>query len=149
MDSASGPTWDLTATADRAYFERVDADGVDFPIDRADRCFGLDQDRAMIGRSSARRGIYPDIDLSGPPTDTGISHMHAVLVRRTGGPWGVVDPGSTNGTYLNDSSEPIRTDEWVPLANGDQLHIGAWTTLTLRSTTDCTKAHDQPEPPLP
>jgi pSer/pThr/pTyr-binding forkhead associated (FHA) protein len=139
----------LTATADRAYFDRVDAGGVEFPIDGFDRCFRLDQDRAMIGRSSASRDIYPDIDLSGPPTDTGISRMHAVLVRQPEGTWAVVDPGSTNGTYLNEGSEAIPTDELVPVADGDQLHIGAWTTLTLRSTTNSTNAHHQPEPPSP
>jgi hypothetical protein len=147
VGAASGPAWEVAVTADRAYFERVDADGVDFPVDGFDRRFGLEQERAVIGRRSASRGIYPDIDLSGPPTDTGVSHVHAVLVRQTGGAWAVVDPGSTNGTYLNDSSGAIPTDELDPVANGDQIHIGAWTTLTLRSTAPCTEAHDQPEPP--
>jgi pSer/pThr/pTyr-binding forkhead associated (FHA) protein len=109
----------------------VDAEGVDFPAEPASRSFALEKDRATIGRTSASRGIYPDIDLSGPPTDTGVSHQHAVLVRQAGGTWAILDPGSTNGTYLNDSPEAIPRDHLVPVHEGDQIHIGAWTTLTL------------------
>jgi pSer/pThr/pTyr-binding forkhead associated (FHA) protein len=121
-------------TADQEYFERVEVDGVRFPIGGSDRRFCLERDRATIGRRSASRGIYPDIDLSGPPTDAGVSHLHAVLVRGEGDSWAIVDPGSTNGTYLNDSHDAIPTDELIPIADGDRIHIGAWTTLTLHST---------------
>jgi pSer/pThr/pTyr-binding forkhead associated (FHA) protein len=120
--------------ADQSYFKRVEADGVNFPAGGIDRRFCLEKDRATIGRRSASRGIDPDIDLSGPPTDTGVSHLHAVLIRGTGDGWAIVDPGSTNGTYLNDSLDAIPTDEPIPVAEGDRIHIGAWTTLTLRST---------------
>jgi hypothetical protein len=151
---SSGRTWQLTATADRTFFGLVDAGDVDFPVDGFERSFDLRDERAMIGRRSTSRGIYPDIDLSGPPTDTGISHVHAVLVRQSGGTWAVVDPGSTNGIYLNDRSDAIPRDELVPVAEGDRIHIGAWTTLTLLATThprktDCTEAEDQPGPPSP
>jgi len=57
-----------------------------------------------------------------------------VLVREAGDSWAIVDPGSTNGIYLNDSLDAIPTDELVPVAEGDRIHIGAWTTLTLHST---------------
>jgi pSer/pThr/pTyr-binding forkhead associated (FHA) protein len=129
--------------ADQTYFERVEADGVNFPVGGTDRRFCLVRDRASIGRRSASRGIYPDIDLSGPPTDTGVSHLHAVLVRGVGDNWAIIDPGSTNGTYLNDSLEAIPTDELIPVAEGDRIHIGAWTTLTLHSTAPSPESADQ------
>jgi hypothetical protein len=132
--AATEPAWAVTAVADHHYFDRVEAEGVDFPLEALDRRFGLAKERATIGRRSASRGIYPDIDLSGPPTDSGVSHLHAVLVRQEDGTWAIVDPGSTNGTYLNDSPDAIPTDQLVPVCDGDQIHIGAWTTLTLRST---------------
>jgi hypothetical protein len=131
----AGTAWEVTATADLGYFQRVEADGVDFPVAGFDRCFNLEKDRATIGRRSASRGVYPDIDLSGPPTDNGVSHLHAVLVRGPDGTWAIVDPGSTNGTFLNDSPDAIPTDALIPVADGDRIHIGAWTTLTLHSTS--------------
>jgi hypothetical protein len=54
-----------------------------------------------------------------------------VLVRQPDGTWGVVDSGSANGTYLNDQLEPIPPNQLVPLAEGDRIHVGAWTTITL------------------
>jgi hypothetical protein len=120
-------------TADQNYFERVDAGGVNFPTGGAHRRFGLQRDRNTVGRRSASRGIYPDIDLSEPPTDTGVSHLHAVLIRGADDSWAIVDPGSTNGIYLNDSLDAIPTDELIPVAEGDRIHIGAWTMLTLHS----------------
>jgi FHA domain len=54
-------------------------------------------------------------------------------VRGAGDSWAIVDPGSTNGTYLNDSLDAIPTDELIPVTEGDRIHIGAWTTLTLHS----------------
>jgi pSer/pThr/pTyr-binding forkhead associated (FHA) protein len=46
----------------------------------------------------------------------------------------VVDLGSSNGTYLNDSYDPIRPHQPVPVGDGDEIHVGAWTTLTLHNT---------------
>jgi hypothetical protein len=43
-----------------------------------------------------------------------------------------VDPGSANGTRINDDSDPVTTNQPVALADGDQIHIGAWTTITVR-----------------
>ncbi|WP_433782210.1 FHA domain-containing protein [Actinomycetospora sp. CA-101289] len=76
-------------------------------------------------------GTRPGIDLSGPPADPGVSRLHAVLLRDAPG-WSVLDPGSTNGTAVNYAPEPIPTDTPVRLADGDRVHVGAWTTLHLR-----------------
>ena len=65
-------------------------------------------------------------------TDPGVSHLHAVLLLQPDGNWAVVDPGSTNGTTLNDDPEPVKTDVPIPVRDGDRIHVGAWTTITVR-----------------
>jgi pSer/pThr/pTyr-binding forkhead associated (FHA) protein len=47
--------------------------------------------------------------------------------------WSLTDPGSTNGTTLNGSREPLTPAVSVDIADGDQIHLGAWTTITLRA----------------
>lgn len=73
----------------------------------------------------------PEIDLTGPPTDPGVSRRHAVLLPRPDGGWSILDPGSTNGTSVNYAEEPIATDTAVPVGEGDRIHVGAYTTLVL------------------
>jgi hypothetical protein len=133
------PAWSAVVTADRAYFDRVTASGgpaagIPFPDHCPERRFALGRSRAgeekLIGRYSASRGINPEIDLTGPPTDPGISRMHAVLIGRPEGGWAVVDPGSENGTLVNDQEITIGTE--VPLHDGDRINIGAWTVITIR-----------------
>jgi predicted ATPase len=132
---STGPTlseWWLVAAPDESYFDQVETDGkVGFPLVPLPRRFRLEADRAMIGRRSAQRGIVPEIDLSAPPTDTGVSHCHAVLERRPDGTWTITDPGSTNRTYLNDSTDPLPFDQAIRVSEDDRIHIGAWTTLRL------------------
>ena len=50
------------------------------------------------------------------------------------GGWAVVDLGSSNGTYINDDTTPIPANTPVPVQAGDQIHVGAWTTLTLQAS---------------
>jgi pSer/pThr/pTyr-binding forkhead associated (FHA) protein len=92
----------------------------------------LDQPEVNIGRRSPSRGIAPEIDLSGAPQDPAISHLHAILVRQDDDSYSLVDPGSINGTTLNDNPAPIAPNTPIPLADGDRIHLGAWTTITLR-----------------
>jgi FHA domain-containing protein len=143
-DTTSGAVeWQLVATCDRSYFERVEAEGVDFPISAADRTFLLSKNRVAIGRQSE---VGPDeqaVDLSYPPTDSGISRRHALLIRQGHGTWAVIDRESTNGTYLNDSADPISCQEFIEVGEGDEIHLGAWTTITLRSVP----AHSTLGPP--
>jgi predicted ATPase/DNA-binding SARP family transcriptional activator len=131
-DSAPRPGWWVVAVPDRNFYEKVDTDDdIGFPLMPEPRRFHLDADRVRIGRRSVRRGITPDIDLSAPPTDPGVSHDHAVLERRPDGTWTITDPGSTNRTYLNDQADPLPFGHAVPVGEHDRIHIGAWTTLTL------------------
>jgi hypothetical protein len=130
--AASG--WEVVVLADRAYYDRNQAESIPFPVACPERHFGLGGTRAVIGRRSVSRGITPEIDLSGAPEDAAISHVHAVLVNDPATGWTVVDPGSSNGTFVNDGADPIPVNTPVALKDGDEIHIGAWTTLRLHQT---------------
>lgn len=132
-------SWAAVVSADREHFDAVQAqDGPDaadiaFPAYCPDRRFSLTGTQIRIGRRSRSRGLEPEIDLTGPPADPGVSHLHAVLLAQAGGGWALVDPGSTNGTTINDDLDPIKTDTPVPLKDGDRIHVGAWTTITVHA----------------
>jgi pSer/pThr/pTyr-binding forkhead associated (FHA) protein len=68
-------------------------------------------------------------ELTGPPMDPGISRLHAVLVANPDLGWSVIDPGSENGTVVN--GHEIATGVPVPLRDGDRIHLGAWTLMTV------------------
>jgi hypothetical protein len=129
-----GETWSATVTADRAYYEAVlEASGpdaaIDFPAYCPERRFRLSGSEMRIGRRSASRGIEPEIDLTGPPADPGVSRLHAVLIAAPDGTWSVLDPGSANGTLVN--GREIRPNEPVTLREGDRVNLGAWTVLVV------------------
>jgi hypothetical protein len=140
VPAPSGPAvWTAVVVADPDYFKTVmaaggpDASSISLPTYCPERRFVLSGQQVLVGRRSASRGITPEIDLSGPPEDPGVSHLHAVLLAQADGSWAVLDPGSTNGTTINDDPIPIRTNVPIPLADGDRIHLGAWTTITLRN----------------
>ena len=135
--SPDGPVWTAVVTADRDYFDSVvaaggpDAASIEFPGYCPERRFTLAGQEMRIGRRSASRGLDPEIDLTGPPTDPGISHLHAVLIAQPDGTWSVLDPGSSNGTQVNGTD--MITGVPVPLHPGDRVAVGAWTVLTIQS----------------
>ena len=126
--------------ADQDYYnaqvERGDIVEADFPFPKypGERRFALDADRVRIGRASASRGIVVEIDLTGPPLDPAVSHLHAQLLRGADGTWSLVDLNSANGTRLNGAEEPIAAETEVPVKAGDRIHLGVWTTLTLEES---------------
>ena len=128
-------TWTAVVGADRAYYERVQAvtgpegAAVAFPSYCAERRFQLVGNQMRIGRRSVSRGLAPEIDLTGPPADPGISRLHAVLIATPDGSWAVLDPGSANGTLVNGSE--IGVGDQVPLHDGDRINLGAWTAITV------------------
>ena len=128
-------TWTAVVGADRAYYERVQAvtgpegSAVTFPSYYAERRFQLVGNQMRIGRRSVSRGLAPEIDLTGPPADPGISRLHAVLIATPDGNWAVLDPGSANGTLVNGSE--IGVGDQIPLHDGDRINLGAWTTITV------------------
>jgi hypothetical protein len=125
-------------TADQEYYnaqvERGDIIEDEFPFPRypGERRFVLETDRIRIGRASASRGIAVEIDLTGPPLDPAVSHLHAQLLRAPDGSWSVVDLNSANGTRLNGAADPLAAETEVPVKAGDRIHLGVWTTLTLK-----------------
>lgn len=131
--------WSVVATADPEWFAAVcrregpDVASVTFPKHCPPRTFDLVGAQMTIGRRSRSRGIEPEIDLSGPPLDPGVSTLHAVLLATPDGGWDLVDVGSRNGTAINDDLEPIAPNAPVHLAVGDRILIGAWTVLTVRA----------------
>jgi pSer/pThr/pTyr-binding forkhead associated (FHA) protein len=52
--------------------------------------------------------------------------------------WLVSDLGSTNGTYINDEPHPLTAGQSRSLTDGDRVHVGAWTTITLHAPTEIT-----------
>jgi hypothetical protein len=131
--------WHVVVAADRSYFDTVlamegaDAGDLAFPTYWPERRFPLSGARVVIGRRSSSRGTDPDIDLGGQFMDPGVSHLHAMLAAQPDGSWALVDLGSSNGTYLNESTDPLRPHVPVTVAAGDEIHVGAWTTLTLHA----------------
>jgi serine/threonine-protein kinase len=133
--SATTGTWTLLATADRSYYESIapldatDADSISFPAVVPERRFTLSGSEARIGRRSASQGITPEIDLTGPPTDPGVSRLHAKLVSAPDGSWSVTDLGKANGIQVNGTDVP--SGGTVKLRPGDRIHLGAWTQLVI------------------
>lgn len=134
-----GPaTWIATIGPDRDYFMAMmqrsgpEAAGLNLPAYSPEQQRTLTGNQVTIGRRRHSTGDTPDVDLSVPPEDPGVSHQHAVLVQQPDGSWAVVDQNSTNGTTVNGGEEPIQPFVPVPLQDGDRVHVGAWTTITVR-----------------
>jgi hypothetical protein len=136
--AATGPVWMAVVNADRDYFETViaaggpDAASIQFPAYCPERRFRLAGREMRIGRRSSSRGLEPEIDLTGPPTDPGVSHLHVVLTAGPDGGWSVMDPGSSNGTQVNGSDIAVGVP--VPLHDGDRIALGGWTVVRIQVT---------------
>ncbi|MCT9010714.1 FHA domain-containing protein [Streptomyces rhizosphaerihabitans] len=131
-------SWSATIAPDREYFMAMmqrsgpEAAGLNLPAYSPELQRPLLGNQITIGRRRHSTGESPDIDLSVPPEDPGVSHQHAVLVQQPDGTWAVVDQNSTNGTTVNGGEEPIQPFVPVQLQDGDRVHVGAWTTITIR-----------------
>jgi hypothetical protein len=116
--------WEVVITADREYFDALEPEDMTFPGDTPERVVALDGAELRIGRRDA------ELDF---PADVAVSHAHAALVRQEDGSYALVDLGSANGTTVNGGAEPIPPQTPISLADGDRIHVGAWTTITLRA----------------
>ncbi|MFG6192216.1 FHA domain-containing protein [Nonomuraea sp. JJY05] len=134
-----GVRFEAVTAADRTYYEKVIAEGgpdaatMAFPPYCPERSFALMGEQVRIGRRSRARSLAPEIDLTGPPEDPGVSHLHAVLLAQPDGSWMLVDPGSSNGTQVN--GKPVKVNVPVRVGAGDRIHLGAWTVITIREGT--------------
>jgi hypothetical protein len=135
FDRPEGPVevWCAVVRADRAHFDLVSPDDLEFPDDPTTLTCALDTESVSVGRQSTSRGIVPDIDLGGPYEDPGVSRRHLRFDRLPDGAYAVVDCDSANGTTINDDPTPIQPETPVRLAEGDRVHLGAWTTITIVS----------------
>jgi hypothetical protein len=132
--AAQQTVWTALVAADREFYNRVLARGgpdtVEFPQFFPERRITLRDNTILIGRRNPGQGIEPQIDLGIHPSDRGVSSQHAVL-RLHGAELTITDVGSTNGTSLNGSEALLKNGEETPLADGDRIHVGAWTTITV------------------
>jgi hypothetical protein len=134
LSAPSETQWEAIVNVDRSQFDRSATEGMVFPADGTERRVALDGPEVRIGRRGAgAEDSTPEIDLSVEPADPGVSRRHAVLERQPDGTFSVRDLRSTNGTTVGDDPRPIGVDAVVPLADGDMIRIGAWTTITIRA----------------
>ncbi|OHV28278.1 phosphopeptide-binding protein [Parafrankia soli] len=132
---SAGTAWAVEIAPDRAYFDRGENDGAVFPTDAAGRLIRMTAPRAVIGRRSRSRGQAPELDLSLPPMDPGVSRSHALLERHADGTVTVTDLRSANGTWLGpDAAHLARVgvDDSALVREGDHVFVGAWTRVTVR-----------------
>ncbi|TJZ55858.1 FHA domain-containing protein [Streptomyces piniterrae] len=133
-----GAGWVVAIAPDREYFMAMmgrsgpEAAGLNLPAYSPEQVLPLANGQISVGRRRNSTGEAPDVDLGRPPEDPGVSHQHALLVQQQDGSWAVVDQNSTNGTTINLGEDPIQPYVPVPLHEGDRVHVGAWTTLTVR-----------------
>jgi hypothetical protein len=127
---AAEPTWELVIEADPAYHARFAGDIV-FPQDVAPHRMPAEAAELRIGRFDPKSNGADAPQISGAVNDPGLSRRHAVLRRRADGTYVIEDLGSTNGTEVN--GRQIAAGEPVALGDGDRVHLGAWTGITIRS----------------
>jgi len=136
LENPPGPY--VEVRADEAAFARTPPTGLAFPAARPTVRLALPERGLMIGRSR-EGGPPPDVDLTGPLADPAASHHHARIEPDGSGGWGIRDCGSTNGTVVH--GRPLDAESGlVPLADGDDIHVGAWTAIAVRlgpSRDDC------------
>ncbi|MGJ6126653.1 ATP-binding protein [Mycolicibacterium sp. Y3] len=134
VDTGPVAQWVAVVTADRDFYDRVAArselDSPAYPQAFEERRITLRGKETLIGRRADGRDAVPDIDLGAEPADRGVSARHAMVRLRETGPT-IIDLGSTNGTSLNGSADLLGSDVETPLKDGDRIHVGAWTTITL------------------
>jgi FHA domain len=126
--AVEAPAWELVIEADREYHARFAVAGVVFPDDAGAQSLKLDAAQLRIGR---RDGTADAPEITGAADDPALSRRHALLRRADDGGYTIEDLGSTNGTEVNDRQ--LEPGEVVTLSDGDRVHVGAWTAMTIRS----------------
>lgn len=118
-------SWEAVITVDPALDLEPDPE-TPCPTNAPERTFPLDLPENLVGRRSANRGIFPQISLDDP----GVSHRHLMIYRDSNNPLQVSDLGSTNGTFLNNSTDRLEPGVKTTLTDGDSIELGRWTRIT-------------------
>lgn len=135
-EQAPGSPWVIVIEVDPAWFA-LKGDLADQSCPPASTStVSITAHVALIGRTSQSRNVRPEVALD---ADSAVSRRHAQLLRE-GDQLSVVDLSSTNGTYVLSGSEPP-SEDLLPIApgvpavlhDGDRIHVGAWTKLTVRA----------------
>jgi cytochrome c5 len=152
---AAPPPVNLVLGTDRAHWERMVGSGEPaFPSVGPTLNFELSGDRAVLGRVRSGAAVDVDLALTGTAADPAISHKQCVF-ERDGGRWTVRDADSSNGTWINDATEPLAAGATHTLVHGDRILVGAWTSLTVQidrpspspTTPSAPSAEAAPSPP--
>jgi pSer/pThr/pTyr-binding forkhead associated (FHA) protein len=122
--SVSQGQWQVTIAISPT---RHHPDSPEPPLNQPPMTLLLQQDSTLIGRTSDKRAIYPDIALD---FDDAVSHRHALLIKQSDGHLMVRDIGSSNGTKLNGTELATMTDTLIN--DGDELTLGHWTTIQFK-----------------
>ena len=117
--------WELVAVVDPLLRGPADPDA---PTHEPERIFPLPAGDQLIGRRNVRRNISADINFD---NDDGVSHRHAKIVQHSDGSVTLSDLNSSNGTFLN--GKEISPHVSTQLSAGDQIGLGRWTRLTIRT----------------
>ncbi len=128
--------WTAVVSVDLDFFERMQFAGVEPPADSPEPVMiELPPTDVLIGRHSESRGTFPEVDLGSlfadvDATDPAVSTNHCRLHRTATG-WTITDLGSTNGTFLDEETEPIAPGTPMSLMPGTTIFVGAWTRIEL------------------
>jgi pSer/pThr/pTyr-binding forkhead associated (FHA) protein len=117
--------WEVTVTIDPA----LKVEGSPEPPENFEAVVAaLRAGSNLIGRTSPRRGIHPEVSLD---QDDAVSHRHALLEVHADGTLTLRDIGSSNGTSVN--GKEIKQLEDVALNDADQITLGHWTRLLIKA----------------
>ena len=117
--------WEVTITAD----SKLKTEGSpECPADFEPIVAALRAGSNLIGRTSPRRGIEPEVAID---HDDAISHRHALLEVHGDGGLTLRDIGSSNGTSVN--GKEIKQLEDVKIDDGDQITLGHWSRLLVKA----------------
>jgi pSer/pThr/pTyr-binding forkhead associated (FHA) protein len=87
------------------------------------------------GRLTIGRGADVDVSID----DDGLSRLHATVYREGDRVW-IVDENSTNGCLINNAPA---TSEGTPLADGDKIRLGNYTTIRVSASVAVDKIVDR------
>lgn len=117
--------WTVTVSVDPALRDPLSPPAPE----RSEQQILLEKPVNLIGRTSQIRAIYPEINLD---FDDAVSQRHGLLSLQSDGSLIFRDILSSNGTRLNGVDVTVMAD--LPLQDHDELTLGHWTKLTVRSS---------------